>query len=302
MVTIRQNLVEKSKYRIKCPYTMEPQGVAIHNTANDAPAANEIAYMKRNNNQVSFHYAVDDFEAVQGIPEDRNAWHAGDGHGDGNRKYISIEICYSQGGGKRFDKAEKNAAELAAALLKKYGFGIERLKKHQDFNGKYCPHRTLDYGWERFVNMVKAHLDDDAEQREEANKEEAKDEKLYRVQVGAYSVKKNATEKLEKVKAAGFDTYMVKAGGLYKIQVGAFKKKANADKMLEIVEAAGFSAFITTESGEAATNAEPARLSVDEIAKQVIAGEWGNGDERKKLLKAAGYNYDAVQKRVNELL
>jgi hypothetical protein len=42
--------------------------------------------------------------------------------------------------------------------------------------------------------------------------------------------------------------------------------------------------------------------SVDEIAKEVIRGDWGNGDERKKKLTAAGYDYAAVQKRVNALL
>lgn len=42
--------------------------------------------------------------------------------------------------------------------------------------------------------------------------------------------------------------------------------------------------------------------SVDEIAKEVIAGKWGAGDERKKKLTAAGYDYQAVQKRVNELI
>lgn len=48
-----------------------------------------------NNNEVSFHYAVDDVEVVQGIPENRNAWHAGDkGNGKGNREGIAIEICY----------------------------------------------------------------------------------------------------------------------------------------------------------------------------------------------------------------
>ena len=35
--------------------------------------------MIRNDNEVSFHFAVDDKEVVQGIPLDRNAWHAGDG-------------------------------------------------------------------------------------------------------------------------------------------------------------------------------------------------------------------------------
>lgn len=41
---------------------------------------------------------------------------------------------------------------------------------------------------------------------------------------------------------------------------------------------------------------------IDDIAREVIRGEWGNGADRKKRLTAAGYNYDAVQKRVNELL
>ena len=45
-----------------------------------------------------------------------------------------------------------------------------------------------------------------------------------------------------------------------------------------------------------------AAKSVDEIAKEVIQGKWGNGDERKEKLAAAGYDYAAVQKRVNEML
>ena len=39
-----------------------------------------------------------------------------------------------------------------------------------------------------------------------------------------------------------------------------------------------------------------------EIAKEVIAGKWGNGDARKKALTKAGYDYEAIQKKVNELL
>lgn len=42
--------------------------------------------------------------------------------------------------------------------------------------------------------------------------------------------------------------------------------------------------------------------SIETLAREVIAGKWGNGEERKKRLTAAGYDYDAVQKRVNEIL
>ena len=159
MVPIKENLVPKDKYSIKCPYTRTPTRVVIHNTANDAPAANEISYMRYNNLEVSFHYAVDDVNIVQGIPENRNAWASGDGHGKGNMEGIHIEICYSKSGGEKFDKAEQNAAEFTASLLKKYGWGIDKVTKHRDYDGKYCPHRTLDRGWQRFLSMVKRYME-----------------------------------------------------------------------------------------------------------------------------------------------
>lgn len=156
---ITQNLVSKSKYSIKCPYSMNAEFIVVHNTYNDAPAANEVAYMIRNNNSVSFHYAIDDKEIVQGISENRNAFHAGDGrNGQGNRKGLSVEICYSKSGGPRFIQAEKNAAKFIASKLKEKNWGIDKVKKHQDFSGKYCPHRTLDMGWQRFLNMIQAEL------------------------------------------------------------------------------------------------------------------------------------------------
>ena len=74
---IRQMLVDPSKYSIKCPYNMTPTRIVVHNTANDASANNEISYMRTNNNETSFHFAIDDKEVVQGIPLNRNAWHAG---------------------------------------------------------------------------------------------------------------------------------------------------------------------------------------------------------------------------------
>ena len=43
------------------------------------------------------------------------------------------------------------------------------------------------------------------------------------------------------------------------------------------------------------------KKSNETIAKEVLAGKWGSGKERKKRLKAAGYNYAAVQKIVNKL-
>lgn len=46
---------------------------------------------------------------------------------------------------------------------------------------------------------------------------------------------------------------------------------------------------------------EPSK-TIDELANEVIAGKWGNGQERKDKLTQAGYDYNAVQNKVNELL
>lgn len=160
-MNIVKNLVPPDKYHIKCPYYMVAEFIVVHNTANDASARDEVAYMIRNDEKVSFHYAVDDKEIVQGISENRNAWHAGDGeNGPGNRKGLSIEICYSKSGGKRFEEAEKLAAKFIAYKLNENGWGIDKVKKHQDFSGKYCPHRTLDMGWQRFLDMLETELNE----------------------------------------------------------------------------------------------------------------------------------------------
>ncbi len=161
---------------------------------------------------------------------------------------------------------------------------------HRDYANKSCPGTYL---YERHAQIAS-----EVNKRLGSTNIKPAPEKpsggLYRVQAGAFKSKTNADTMLAKVKAKGFDTYMVKVGDLYKIQVGAFKVKANAEAMMKKLQAAGFSAFITTEEG--------AGKSVDELAREVLQGKWGNGAERKKRLEAAGYDYAAVQKKVNQLV
>ncbi len=161
MVPVRQMPCPVSRYPVKCPFTRTPTCIVVHNTANDAPAENEVSYMENNGSEVSFHAAVDDREIVEAIPFDRNAWASGDGRGRGNMEGIHIEICYSLSGGPRFERAEQNAAEYIAALLKRYGWSLNQVTKHQDYDGKYCPHRTLDLGWDRFLKLVRKYLEED---------------------------------------------------------------------------------------------------------------------------------------------
>ena len=262
----------QNMYSTKCPHAMTPTRIVVHNTANDASARNEIKYMQGNNKQVSFHIAVDDVEAVQGIPLDRNAWHAGDGaNGTGNRQGIAIEICYSKSGGTKFETAERNAAELIAQMLKERGWGIDKVTKHQDYSGKYCPHRTLDMGWQRFLDMVQGYLDGGS----------SGSGNTYTVQYGdtlssiAKALLGDASRYKEIAALNGIDNpNVIKVGQVLQIPGGYSDDSAPAT---------------------------PSK-TVDEIAQEVIAGKWGNGSERKERLTAAGYDYAAVQAKVNELM
>ena len=192
MITITKNLVSEDKYGIKCPYTMNPVGITVHNTGNSASADSEIAYMISNDREVSYHIAVDEEHAVQGLPLNRNAWHCGDGNGKGNRKTIAIEICRSTSDDESlFDRAEENTAELIAALCKEYGWTTDYIYTHQHWNGKYCPHKTLDRGWDRFLSMVQDRLnalEENVEPEETSDSSESEDNEDTDVTV-TYAVK-----------------------------------------------------------------------------------------------------------------
>ena len=140
---------------------MDWQYVTIHNTANRMPAKNEVSYVHSKQGEVTYHFAIDDKECIQLLPLTKSAWHAGDGRGSGNTKSVAIEICYSlDKGDKRYPIAEDNASHKAAELLYSKGFGVDRLRKHQDWSGKYCPHRMLDNnGWGTFKAKVQNYLD-----------------------------------------------------------------------------------------------------------------------------------------------
>ena len=78
-----------------------------------------------------------------------------------------------------------------------------------------------------------------------------------------------------------------------KSQIGAYSSLVNAKKACK----AGY--FVFDSNGKAVY---PLKKSVDVIAREVIQGKWGNGEERKKRLIAAGYDYAEVQKKVNKLI
>lgn len=201
---------------------------------------------------------------------------------------LVADICKRNGIKKLLWKADKS---LIGQVNK------QNMTVHRWFANKSCPGEYLYSRHSDIAAKVNALLGDSAGETAQTPTTQT----LYRVQVGAYSKKANADAMLEKIKKAGFDTYMVQVDGLYKVQVGAYSKKSNADAMAAKLKASGFDTYITTKSGTA-VSAGTQKKSVTELAKEVIAGKWGNGSDRKNRLTQAGYDYAAVQAKVNELM
>lgn len=156
---------------------------------------------------------------------------------------------------------------------------------HRDYANKSCPGEYLYSRHAQIASEVNKRLGS-TDTRPQPEKV------LYRVQTGAFRNKAGAEALLQQVKAKGFDTYMVKVNGLYKVQVGAFAQKSNAIAMAAKLKAAGFSTYVISGGGK----------SIEEIAREVLQGKWGNGAERKARLEAAGYDYAEVQAKVNTLV
>ena len=160
---------------------------------------------------------------------------------------------------------------------------------HRDYANKSCPG---DYLYERhgaIAAEVNKRLGASAEEPETPSSGTGT---LYKVQTGAFKQKSNAQALEKKLKAAGFDTYVVNTGGYYKVQVGAFGKKANAEAMLAKLKAAGYSdAFITTGSGGTAA----ASVKVGSKVRLKQGAKTYDG----KSLASFVYNRDHVVKEIS---
>ena len=158
-------------------------GVTVHNTdwitvASGTTPAEQYTRATVNGNMksVRVHYYVDDTCAWQNLPLDLAGWHAADGSGDGNRKTIAIECIMSKAYNADDKKSEDNCAKLAAALLKKYGLGVDHLYTHTHWlnvkdgkkgttdqlnvmknSYKMCPAYILPH-WDAFKSKVASYL------------------------------------------------------------------------------------------------------------------------------------------------
>ena len=141
----------------------KPAYVVIHETDNwskGADAKTHATAMKNGNLAGTVHYYVDSKSIYQTLDHADGAWAVGDGQGKygiTNRNSINIEICVNPE--TDYYTAVDKAEQLAALLLKQYGWGTDRLKRHYDASRKHCPRRILDEGlWPKFVEKTAAYM------------------------------------------------------------------------------------------------------------------------------------------------
>lgn len=332
------NIIKRTSYNKtnSCP-SRHIKFIVFHYTAGSTSkkgaAINTAAWWATGPNPGSADFVVDDELIVQFNPDLDNVlcWHCGDDRWDTpggsyygvctNANSIGVEVCCNNPNYSIYDDANSpkwsftNAAlskarELIKYLMQKYGVPVENVIRHYDVSGKPCPGiigwntymGSKEEKWLEFKKTLGGTSVTTTNKTKTNTQTAAKTGTIYRVQCGAFSVKDNADKLAEMLHKKGFkDAYVLKVGGgisdiLYRVQCGAFKQKANAEALKTKLQKAGVKdAFITTNSTGTA-----AKKSVDEIAKEVINGKWGNGADRVNRLTAAGYDAAAVQAAVNK--
>lgn len=259
--------------------------IVMHYTATDgATAKNEVMYFALNPaaTNASADFFVDDKEIWQynTAVDSRYSWAVGDGSGGSfggvcsNANQVSVEMsCYCSGGRWYIcEETYRNAVSLVRYLMGKYGVPPQRVIRHYDVSGKLCPNAVgwlsstgSDSVWERFKHDIEG-------TDTEKSGTETKAETIYRVRRSADDARS---------------------------QIGAYRNLAGAKALAD--KNRGYSVFDNT--GELIyTPKTGAEKTNEQLAREVIAGRWGNGADRKKRLTAAGYDYSAVQSIVNKLM
>lgn len=261
-------------------------GVTVHNTdwisvASGTTPAEQYTRATVNGNMkdVRVHYYVDNTCAWQNLPLSLSGWHAADGSGNGNRRTIAIECIMSSAYNVTDKKSEDNCARLAAALLKKYNLDINHLFTHTHWlNVRDGKSGTVDYlnTARNPYKMCPAYI--------LPHWTEFKKKVQAYMDAGSSTPATSSPKQLYRVRKSWADA---------KSQIGAFSSLENAKKACKN----GYAVFDSN-----GKQVYPAKKSVDDVAREVIQRKWGNGAERKKRLTDAGYDYNEVQKKVNQLI
>ena len=301
------------------------QFVVIHNDAGRMRPQKYIDFLRWRDKTLGIaHYYCNRKEIVQVVPKTNIGYHTGDWWS--NCRSIGYEVCESLSANDHDFIQNEDAALMQATVdLLEAGLPIneETVRLHHEFVPTSCPHRSMElHGGttesvkEYFIERMQyfASLGDalpnilyELGERKPLCVRENKiiwDRKLPVKMFDKSLIEEiihgdwgNGEERANRLLNAGYNPVKVQTA-VNRFLVGEDWENINSEddnnerKQKESNRNSNY-----TETGLRANN-----QNIDSIAAEVIQGDWGNGEERRERLEKAGYDYDAVQARVNDLL
>lgn len=290
--------------------------IVVHYNAGDLTV--EGCYSVWQTRQASAHYQVESNGRIGQLVWDADtAWHCG--NFSQNQQSIGIEHA-NKSGGTITETCLDAGAHLVAALCKYYGLGrpewLKNVFPHKYFASTSCPGQIYGTQKDAYIKRAQQWYDSmtgsasapSTPSNSTGNSSSSSAEKTgtgfggtYRCNTTSLNVR-TAPSTSATIVAEYKNGQTVNLDDWYKIADGyVWGRYTGASSGQKRYVAVG-KATGKPESNDYLIKVSTSLKSVDEIAREVIAGKWGNGDARKQNLKAAGYDYDAVQKRVNQLL
>lgn len=165
MLKIEQKFINVNFYE-----TNKPEYIVVHYTAGTTSKAgsseNVRSHFNNMSTKASAHFVVDDVKALQLLPIEKGAWHAG--QKKMNCSSIGIEMCSNIKSSKPYSKftaedpwyftkeTEQNTIELIQYLMKKYNIPIDKVIRHYDVTKKKCPAPYVkdEQAWLNFKNKI----------------------------------------------------------------------------------------------------------------------------------------------------
>lgn len=332
MVTIRRQLISDTS--MKFGRSNPKRFLTIHETGNTSRGANAAAHANLQSrlwDWATWHWSVDDREAVQSYAHDFQLWHAGDGRGHGNLSSIAIEACVNSDGDVA--KMRRNLVALAGRIVAEEGIPRANIVQHNHWSGKNCPTFIRRDGvWSQLVADIWA----EAERIRKGDAKPApepapKPAPPARKSVGELAAEVwagdwgNDPQRSQRLRDAGYDPAAVQAEVNRRYYGGSSKPTPRpvpslAQIALEVyrgdwgndparsqrLRAAGYDpAAVQAEvdrryyGATPAAPARPAGKTLAQIALEVFRGDWGNDPVRSQRLRAAGHDPAAVQAEVN---
>lgn len=301
------------------------QFVVIHNDAGRMRPQKYIDFLRWRDKTLGIaHYYCNRKEIVQVVPKTNIGYHTGDWWS--NCRSIGYEVCESlSANDEDFIKNEDVALMKATVDLLEAGLPIneETVRLHHEFVPTSCPHRSMElHGGttesvkEYFIERMQyfASLGDalpyilyELGERKSLCVREYK--RIWNTKKSPTMFDKtlieeiirgdwgNGDERANRLLNAGYNPVEVQTA-VNRFLVGEDWENSNSeDESNEWKQEESKKISDYTETGWS-DNVQ----NIDSIAAEVIQGDWGNGEERKERLEQAGYDYDAVQARVNEML